>query len=99
MRTACDSIASEIVRSIPIQNKKMKLLATGGGVLNTFLIELIRSKLPSKTEVVIPSKTIINFKEALVFAFLGVLRVRGEINVLKSVTGASRNSSSGVLIG
>jgi len=99
LRTACESIASEIVRSIPDPNKKMKLLVTGGGALNSFLITLIRSKLTSKTEVIIPSKTIINFKEALVFAFLGVLRLRGENNVLKSVTGASHNSCSGALIG
>src|SRR6185369_13902796 len=99
LRTACELIASEIARSVPTSNKKIKLLATGGGALNTFLIELITSKLPSKTEVIIPSKTIINFKEALVFAFLGVLRLRGETNVLKSVTGASHNSCSGVLVG
>jgi anhydro-N-acetylmuramic acid kinase len=99
LRTACESIALEIAKSIPIPNKKMKLLVTGGGALNSFLIELIRSKLPSKTEIIIPSKTIINFKEALVFAFLGVLRLRDENNVLKSVTGASHNSCSGVLIG
>jgi len=99
LRTACESIALEIVRSIPASNKKIKLLVTGGGALNSFLIELIKSKLHSKTKVVIPSKTIINFKEALVFAFLGVLRLRNENNVLKSVTGASHNSCSGVLIG
>ena len=99
LRTACESIASEIVKSLPASNKKMKLLATGGGALNSFLIELIKSKLPAKTEVIIPSKTIINFKEALVFAFLGVLRLRKETNVLKSVTGALRDSCSGVLIG
>jgi len=99
LRTACESIALEIARSVPVSNEKIKLLATGGGALNSFLIELIRSKLNSKTEVMIPSKTIINFKEALVFAFLGVLRLRGETNVLKSVTGASHNSCSGILIG
>ena len=99
LRTACESIALEMVRSLPYPNRKLKLLATGGGALNNFLIELIKSKLPSKTEVIVPSKTIINFKEASVFAFLGVLRLRNEINVLKSVTGASHNSCSGVLIG
>jgi anhydro-N-acetylmuramic acid kinase len=99
MRTACESIADEIGQSIPVSKKKTKLLASGGGALNKFLIELIESKLSSKTKVIIPSKTIINFKEALVFAFLGVLRLRGENNVLKSVTGASHNSCSGVLIG
>jgi anhydro-N-acetylmuramic acid kinase len=99
LRTACESIALEILKSIPTSNKKMKLLVTGGGALNAFLIDLIESKLPSKTKVVIPSNTVINFKEALVFAFLGVLRLRNENNVLKSVTGASHNSCSGILIG
>jgi len=99
LRTACESITSEIARSIPVSEKKVKLLATGGGALNGFLIELLQRKLPSKTKVIIPSKTIINFKEALVFAFLGVLRWRGETNILKSVTGALHNSCSGVLIG
>ncbi len=99
LRTACESIVSEIVKSIPVRNTKMKLLITGGGALNSFLIELIRSKLTSKMKVIIPSKTIINFKEALVFAFLGVLRLRDENNVLKSVTGASHDSCSGILIG
>ena len=77
----------------------MKLLITGGGALNQFLIELIKSKLSSDKKIIIPTKTVINFKEALVFAFLGVLRLRNENNVLKSVTGASHNSCSGVLIG
>lgn len=99
LRTACESIAAEIAIAVPHSEKKINLLATGGGALNGFLMALIRSKLPAKTKVITPSKTIINFKEALVFAFLGVLRLRGETNVLKSVTGASHNSCSGVLIG
>ena len=99
LRTACESIASEIVKSIPVSTKEAKLLATGGGALNSFLIDLITSKLSSKTKVIMPSETIIHFKEALVFAFLGVLRLRGKMNVLQSVTGASHDSCSGVLIG
>ncbi len=99
MRTACESIADEIAYSIPDSKKKMKLLATGGGSSNEFLIQLIENKLSSITKVIIPSRTIINFKEAMVFAFLGVLRLRGENNVLKSVTGSTHNSCSGVLIG
>jgi len=99
LRTVCESIADEIARSIPATQEKVKLLATGGGALNLFLVERIASKLSSNTKMMIPSKTIINFKEALVFAFLGVLCKRNETNVLKSVTGASRNSCSGILIG
>lgn len=73
-----------------------KLFITGGGAYNRFLIERLRNYLPS-TEVVIPDDKTIQFKEALIFGFLGVLRLRNEINVLSSVTGASKNHSSGVV--
>ena len=43
------------------------------------------------------SETLVNFKEALIFAFLGLLRLRGEVNCLSSVTGASRDHSSGTI--
>lgn len=99
LRTVCESIADQIGRAIPAAKKKTKVLATGGGALNSFLIELLQARLSSHQEIFVPNKTLLNFKEALVFAFLGVLRLRNEINVLKSVTGASQNSCSGVLIG
>lgn len=73
-----------------------KLFITGGGAYNRFLIDKLSNYLPS-TEVVIPDDKTIQFKEALIFGFLGVLRLRGEINVLSSVTGASKNHSSGVV--
>lgn len=99
LRTVCEMIAIAVVDSLPRSGKPMKLLATGGGALNLFLIDLIRTKLRGKGEIVVPAKEIIEFKEALIFAFLGVLRLRDEINVLRSVTRASRDSCSGVLIG
>jgi anhydro-N-acetylmuramic acid kinase len=98
MRTFCASIADEIRRSIPSKTRKLNLLATGGGALNPVLIQLIRQKLEG-FNVEVPRQQIIEFKEALVFAFLGVLRVRGEVNVLKSVTRATRDSCSGVVVG
>lgn len=70
-------------------------LVTGGGAFNTFLME--RLKHHSKSELHIPPKEIINYKEALIFAFLGVLRHRNEVNCLRSVTGAKRDCSGGVI--
>ena len=99
MRTFCESIAIETAKAVPPKKNKIKLLATGGGALNVFLIQLMKEKLKDSAEVIIPEKQIIEFKEALVFALLGVLRVRGEINCLRSVTGARMNSSGGILVG
>lgn len=96
-RTFCESIVLEVVKSLP-KKEKFKMLVTGGGANNKFLIETLASKLGEKAKVVIPDRVTIDFKEALVFAFLGVLKLTGEKNVLKSVTKAKRDSSSGVLI-
>ncbi len=74
-----------------------KLLVTGGGALNSFYMQTLATYLPSAIKLVIPSKTIIDYKEALVFAFMGVLRVENRVNVLKSVTGAKEDSCSGVI--
>lgn len=72
-----------------------EVIVTGGGSFNDFLIQQIREG--TKTQLVIPSEEIINFKEALIFGLLGVLRLREEINVLRSVTGAKNDHSSGVI--
>ncbi len=74
---------------------KGRMLVTGGGAFNTFLIELISKH--TLVELVIPANEIINFKEAVIFAFLGVLKIRGEINCLASVTGAKCDSSVGIM--
>jgi anhydro-N-acetylmuramic acid kinase len=70
-----------------------KVLVTGGGAFNQFLMDEIRER--TKNEIVIPSPKVINFKEALIFGFLGVLKLKNEVNVLSSVTGASKDHSSG----
>ena len=71
------------------------VLFTGGGAFNTYLMELI--SMQSSAEIVIPSADVINYKEALIFALLGVLKVRGDVNILSSVTGASKDHSAGLI--
>lgn len=73
-----------------------KLLITGGGAYNVFLIHRLSEYL-STTTLIIPDDKIIQFKEALIFALLGVLKLRGENNVLSSVTGARNDHSSGII--
>lgn len=77
--------------------KKQKLLITGGGALNTFLIETLKEKLDKQIEIIVPEKQIIEFKEALIFAFMGVLRLENQINILSSVTGSRKDSCGGIL--
>ena len=69
------------------------VLLTGGGAYNRFFVEQLRSE--SNCNFIIPDKQLIDFKEALIFALLGVLKLRDEVNVLSSVTGAKMDHSSG----
>jgi anhydro-N-acetylmuramic acid kinase len=92
LRTFAEHIARQISLALP--NKNGKMLITGGGAYNDFLISLIKNHLQT-VEIVIPDKKLLEFKEALIFALLGVLRLRNEVNVLSSVTGARHDHSSG----
>lgn len=92
MRTFTEHVALQIAQALP--NKNGRLLITGGGAYNDFLIERIQFHLPS-IQIIIPDNKILEFKEAVIFALLGVLKLRGEINVLSSVTGAKTDHSSG----
>ncbi len=75
-----------------------KMLITGGGAMNHFLVSRIKSLLSEKNiEVEIPDTDLIKYKEALIMALIGVLRWREEINILNSVTGAKRSSVGGAL--
>jgi anhydro-N-acetylmuramic acid kinase len=93
LHTFTEHVALQIALALP--NKNGSLFITGGGAYNDFLIERIQHHVP-RMKLIIPSAKILEFKEALIFALLGVLKLRGEINVLSSVTGAKTNHSSGM---
>jgi len=73
--------------------KNKTTLVSGGGAYNKFLCSKIKKY--ANSEIIIARKEIINFKEALIFGFLGVLRIRNEVNCLKDVTGALRDNCGG----
>jgi anhydro-N-acetylmuramic acid kinase len=92
MNTFTEHIAIQIALALP--NKKINLFITGGGAYNDFMIERVQFHL-KETKIVIPERKIIEFKEALIFGLLGVLKLRNEINTFSSVTGAKTDHSSG----
>ena len=97
--TFTESAAREISKAIISSKGNAKVLCTGGGTFNSFLIARMLHHGGDDITFIIPEEEVIKFKEALVFGFLGVLRVREEINCLKTVTKAVRDSSAGAMIG
>ena len=91
LNTLCEHIAIQI--GILLKNKNA--LFSGGGVFNTYLME--RIKYHSYSKIITPNNTLINFKESLIFAFLGVLRIENQVNCLQSVTGSKRDNCGGVI--
>lgn len=90
--------AEELLPLVRNNTKDLQLLATGGGALNDFMVERLKTLLePLNITVVIPDENLVQYKEALIMALMGVLRWREENNVLASVTGARRNSIGGAV--
>ena len=89
LHTFCEHIAIQVGAYL----NEESVLFSGGGVFNTYLMSRISNY--STSEICIPEEKIINFKEALAFSFLGVLRVKNEVNCLKSVTGAKKDNCGG----
>jgi len=92
LNTFCEFIAIQI--TAVLQNEAT-VLVTGGGAKNKFLIHLLQSKCNCK--IIIPEEEVIDFKEALLFAFLGILRAIELPNSLKLVTGASKDAIGGCI--
>jgi anhydro-N-acetylmuramic acid kinase len=94
LRTITEHIAIQIAEALR-KREQGEILVTGGGAHNGFLMERIAAH--TQHRVVVPEKKIVDFKEALIFAFLGALRMAGEPNALASVTGAKRDSVGGAI--
>lgn len=107
LRTMVEHIVVQIKKEInnfhqannsELQTPNFKLLVTGGGAFNTFLIQRLSEELKAlNVEVIVPDEKLVQYKEALIMAFIGVLRWRQEYNVLSSVTGAERDSIGGAV--
>lgn len=97
LRTTVEHIGIQISNSLFL-SPGTTLFTTGGGAFNHFLIETIEEHISRHgIHVVVPDDKVVQFKEALIFAFLGLLRHRNKINVFASVTGAQSDSSSGAV--
>ncbi len=94
LRTVCEHIAQQIAEACNTTRGRT-LLVTGGGAHNRFLIDLIRQKFNG--QLILPDRETIDFKEAIIFAFLGFLRLNHLPNCLASVTGAHHNSCGGAV--
>lgn len=99
LRTLTEHYAFQLARVIKQYQatERPSVLITGGGAYNSFFIERLGSQLDNKWTRTFATSELIEFKEALVFGFLGVLRLRNENNCLASVTGARHDSSGGVV--
>lgn len=92
-RTVCEHIADQHALALQHLPASAKILVTGGGAFNTFLVDKIAEK--SKKQLHVPEKELVQFKEAIVFAFLGVLNYWGRVNVFDSATGSVKQHVGG----
>lgn len=99
LNTATRHITTQIAKALMAlaDGENSTLLVTGGGAYNRFFIRALQAQLDEKIRLHIPSAPLVNFKEAMIFAFMGVLRAENEVNCLRSVTGAEKNSCAGQL--
>ncbi len=94
LATCCEHIAMQIAWQLGhVKSKTCKILVSGGGAKNRFLMERLKYHFPAQW--ILASEPLLKMKEAIVFAFLAVLRMHKEINCLKTVTGACRSSVQG----
>ena len=92
--TVTQHLAEQLARTLK-KHELQSVYVTGGGAMNTYLMEELRKRYAGT--VVIPSTQLLEFKEAIVFAFLGKRFIDQEYNCIASVTGAKENVCGGVL--
>ena len=101
MKTLVMHIAIQVRKAVESVSEKplheSSMYVTGGGAFNDCLIDHLRSELAC--EVVVPEANMINYKEAMIFALLGAMRVHNQCNTLSSATGASEDWVAGSLDG
>jgi len=93
MATMYEHIAIQI--GLVLRGGSKKVLVTGGGAYNTFLMEKIKEY--ASANITQADDLIISYKEALIFAFLGYLKIQHKNNVLASVTGAAKDHIAGII--
>lgn len=92
LATLCEHIALQVSAQLPVYGR---LLVTGGGAKNDFLMNCLKAR--CNAQLILPETELIDYKEALIFAFLGALHVLGEDNILTAVTGSSSNHVGGCI--
>jgi anhydro-N-acetylmuramic acid kinase len=103
LRTLCEHISHQIAEAINLLAEKEgisladdeQMMVSGGGALNKYLVELIDEKSP--VTVVVPDEQTVHFKESLLMALMGVLRVRNEVNCISAVTGSKFDNIGGAI--
>lgn len=103
LHTACVQLAGQVQRAIQqiitkenLQSTNHRMLVTGGGAFNTFLVQSIQKACPN-IELIVPDPMIVAFKEAILMALMGIRRVSNQNNCLKTATGAKRDMVSGAI--
>jgi anhydro-N-acetylmuramic acid kinase len=101
-----DSLHTYILHFVDVMRKELekfairdsRILVTGGGAFNSFLIERLGAELkPLNIELVVPAPDIVAYKEAIIFAYLGLAQLQRIPNTIATVTGAKRSCISGSL--
>lgn len=103
LHTACEHLAIETARQIEALlpafgiERPLKMMVSGGGAYNLFLLDRLRYHCLDFIELVVPESSVIDFKEALLMALMGAFRISGISNTFCSVTGAQRETCGGAV--